>query len=198
MTSRCSLAICLGAAGLVVASGSAGSAAGAQAQGSPGRRSGEGAGASASTSSDTRPRSRGSRSSAIACRAPIGTGRPSIGSKAQLKSYGCTNTERLRYEYAAAHHGPLRQPARPSHRARQFRLARAHRPRREAERRRGIRFPDAANNDPNKQTDPRLRELNMQPSTPGPREEVYCTKIGADPSRRDVHRQRTHGRARLR
>jgi hypothetical protein len=30
-----------------------------------------------------------------------------------------------------------------------------------------------------KPLDPRLRELNAQPSTPGPREEVFCTKIGA-------------------
>ena len=29
-----------------------------------------------------------------------------------------------------------------------------------------------------KQPDPKLRELDSQPSTPGPREEVYCTKIG--------------------
>ena len=28
------------------------------------------------------------------------------------------------------------------------------------------------------QPDARLRELNSQPSTPGPREEVFCTKIG--------------------
>jgi len=35
------------------------------------------------------------------------------------------------------------------------------------------------NNDPNAQPDPKLRELNSQPATPGPREEVYCTKIGS-------------------
>jgi len=29
-----------------------------------------------------------------------------------------------------------------------------------------------------KQTDVALRELNSQPSTPGPREQVYCTKVG--------------------
>ena len=29
-----------------------------------------------------------------------------------------------------------------------------------------------------KQPDEKLRELNSQPSIPGPREEVYCTKIG--------------------
>ena len=34
------------------------------------------------------------------------------------------------------------------------------------------------NNDPNKQSDLRLRELNTEPSQPGRREEVYCTKIG--------------------
>jgi hypothetical protein len=34
------------------------------------------------------------------------------------------------------------------------------------------------NNDPAKQPDEKLRALNMQPSTEGPREEVYCTKIG--------------------
>ena len=29
-----------------------------------------------------------------------------------------------------------------------------------------------------KQPDEKLRELDSQPSTPGPREEVFCTKIG--------------------
>jgi hypothetical protein len=35
------------------------------------------------------------------------------------------------------------------------------------------------NTDPMAQPDVKLRELNSQPSTPGPREEVYCTKVGA-------------------
>jgi hypothetical protein len=35
----------------------------------------------------------------------------------------------------------------------------------------------------------------MQPSTPGPGEEVFCTKIGAN--RGDVHRRGAHGRKRL-
>jgi hypothetical protein len=34
------------------------------------------------------------------------------------------------------------------------------------------------NNDPNAQPEPRIRALNVEPTTPGPREEVYCTKIG--------------------
>jgi hypothetical protein len=32
--------------------------------------------------------------------------------------------------------------------------------------------------DPMRQPDEKLRALNMQPSVPGPREEVYCTKVG--------------------
>jgi hypothetical protein len=43
---------------------------------------------------------------------------------------------------------------------------------------RGITLPVAPNNNPVAQTDPRLRALNEGPSTPGPREEVYCTKVG--------------------
>ncbi len=43
----------------------------------------------------------------------------------------------------------------------------------------GITRPTGVNNDPDAQPDPRLRELNNQPATNGPREEVYCTKIGA-------------------
>lgn len=34
------------------------------------------------------------------------------------------------------------------------------------------------NNDSLRQTDPRLRALNAEPSTPGMRQEVYCTKVG--------------------
>jgi hypothetical protein len=43
---------------------------------------------------------------------------------------------------------------------------------------RGDRGPTAANNDPDLQPDSRIRELDSQPSTPGPREEVFCTKVG--------------------
>ncbi len=85
--------------------------------------------------------------------------------EAQLKSYGCTNTERIHYEWTP--HTPPQAQA---------------------------RFPAAVgggvikgelgsalppDNDPEGQPDPRLRQLNLQPSTPGPGEEVFCTKIGA-------------------
>ena len=78
--------------------------------------------------------------------------------EAQLKSYGCANTERLKYDY------PLTAP-----RATGAGGGRV----------RGLRLPTGVNNDPLKQPDVKLRELNTQPATNGPREEVYCTKIGA-------------------
>src|SRR5262249_7249217 len=89
--------------------------------------------------------------------------------EAQLQSYGCTNTERLKYEYnpvpIAANGGVGARSTSP------FGPSGA--------RIRGYRIPEGVNNDPNKQPDLKLRELNMEPSTPGTREEVYCTKIGA-------------------
>jgi hypothetical protein len=78
--------------------------------------------------------------------------------EAQLKSYGCTNTERLRYDYPP----PATAPSGTSGTVRS----------------RGFRIPTGVNNDPLKQPDLKLRELNTQPTTPGPREEVYCTKVG--------------------
>ena len=43
----------------------------------------------------------------------------------------------------------------------------------------GHRGPTGVNNDPMRQPDEKLRALNMQPSTDGPREQVYCTKVGS-------------------
>ena len=91
----------------------------------------------------------------------------------QLKSFGC-NTARIKYEYNTP------EP--------QFRL-KSRAPTRAAcvpiragsggSRIRGIAVPTGVNDDPEAQPDAKLRELNSQRSTPGPREEVYCTKIGA-------------------
>jgi hypothetical protein len=77
--------------------------------------------------------------------------------EAQLKSYGCTNTERLKYEY------PLQTPRSPGGSGGVVR---------------GIRARTGVNNNPNAQPDVKLRELNSPPPVNGPREEVYCTKIG--------------------
>jgi hypothetical protein len=85
--------------------------------------------------------------------------------EAQLKSYGCTNTERIHYVYE------------PPQGRGGGRGGRGGAP--GGARLRGERAPTAVNNDPDLQPDTRLRELNSPASTPGPREEVFCTKIGA-------------------
>jgi hypothetical protein len=75
-----------------------------------------------------------------------------------LKSYGCTNTERLKYDYPP----PTTAPSGTSGPVRS----------------RGNRIPTGVNTDPLKQTNLAVRTLNSQPTEPGPREQVYCTKIG--------------------
>ncbi len=93
-----------------------------------------------------------------------------------MKSYGCTNTERIHYEYEP----PAGRGGAGGGRG----GAGGTRPPQNATigpggaRRRGNRQPEGVNNDPLKQPDEKLRALNSQPSTPGPREEVFCTKIG--------------------
>jgi len=91
--------------------------------------------------------------------------------EAQLKSYGCTNTERIRYDFA-----PTPPAARPAGSATPVRRASA--TAQGGGRMRGVRTRTGVNNDSLAQTDLALRALNAQPSTPGPREEVFCTKIG--------------------
>src|SRR5262245_45222799 len=76
----------------------------------------------------------------------------------QLKSYGCTNTERLKYVF------PLTVP----------RDATTGTPARI----RGVRRPTPVNNDANAQPNPQLRALNSEPVDSSDREEVYCTKVG--------------------
>ncbi|MDR3701897.1 MAG: M20/M25/M40 family metallo-hydrolase [Candidatus Sulfopaludibacter sp.] len=90
--------------------------------------------------------------------------------EAQLKSYGCTNTERIHYAY---------EPPQGRGGAGAGRGGRGGRGAPGGATLRGERGPTAANNDPDLQPDSRLRELNSQASVPGPREEVFCTKIGA-------------------
>ena len=97
--------------------------------------------------------------------------------EAQLKSYGCTNTERLKYEYQPA---PRTEGAGQRGRG-EGGQATGQRGRggRGANPQKGIRGRTGVNNDPMRQPDEKLRALNSQPTTPGPREEVYCTKIGS-------------------
>jgi hypothetical protein len=88
--------------------------------------------------------------------------------EAQLKSYGCTNTERITYDFQSP---PLRTggrgPARPQTNAAQG-----------GGRLRGYRIRTGVNTDSLAQKDPKLRTLNAEPAKDGQRQEVYCTKVG--------------------
>src|SRR5262245_87144 len=94
---------------------------------------------------------------------------------AQLQSYGCV-TERLRYMYQppppAQPQGRAGGPPSPVIASGEVRAGQG------GSRLRGITRPTGVNNNPEAQPDIALRTLNMQPSTPGPREQVYCTKVG--------------------
>jgi hypothetical protein len=88
--------------------------------------------------------------------------------EAQLRSYGCTPTERITYDFqppaprvgAPAGPRPMTSAAQGGGRLR------------------GNRMPTGVNNDSLRQPDAALRALNRQPSAPGERQEVYCTKVG--------------------
>ena len=102
--------------------------------------------------------------------------------EAQLRSYGCP-TERVRYVYdrrprpatTAARQGRPgeRMSFEPVIASGEVRLGPG------GSRYRGIQARTGVNTDPNAQPDARLRELNGEPAANGPREEVYCTKVGA-------------------
>ncbi len=98
--------------------------------------------------------------------------------EAQLKSYGCTNTERITYDYQPP--APVARPAGGAPAAGAGAAANAGRPRTEqgGGRSRGIRARTGVNNDSLLQPDARLRALNAPPSVPGQRQEVFCTKVG--------------------
>jgi hypothetical protein len=89
--------------------------------------------------------------------------------EAQLKSYGCTNTERITYQYQTperrtfAGRGP-----RP-----QTNVAQG------GGRLRGNRAHTGVNTDSLAQKDPKIRAVDAQPATDGERQEVYCTKVGS-------------------
>jgi hypothetical protein len=89
--------------------------------------------------------------------------------EAQLKSYGCP-TDRIKYEY---------QPNPPNTAGRGGRGGggRSNLPP-GGGRFKGVRARTGVNTDPMAQPDETLRALDTEPTTPGPREMVYCTKVG--------------------
>jgi len=92
----------------------------------------------------------------------------------QLKNYGCTNTERIKYEYTRRQvnappaqgrggRGGTGNPRNGSGGSVIF----------------GTRARTGVNMDPNAQPDEAIRKADMEPDEPGPREEVFCTKVGS-------------------
>jgi len=115
--------------------------------------------------------------------------------EAQLKSYGCTNTERIKYEYlqqqlrvasntppavrdSSGRAGNAGRAGAAGNAGRGGNAGNAGRGGPPPNPVKGYRAPTGVNTNPELQPDLKLRALNMQPDTPGPREEVYCTKIG--------------------
>jgi len=86
--------------------------------------------------------------------------------ESQLRAYGCADVARLRYTYSPeqkrSRSGP--QVARGAPQG--------------GGRFRGQQAQTGVNDDPQRQPDAKLRALDSQASTPGEREEVYCTKVG--------------------
>jgi hypothetical protein len=89
--------------------------------------------------------------------------------EAQLKSYGCANISRIKYTYFP---DQAQRPSGPP-------IAKSADAAVGGGRYRGARGHTGVNTDPKLQPDEKLRALNSQPSEPGAREEVYCTKVGA-------------------
>src|SRR5213592_4319411 len=90
--------------------------------------------------------------------------------EAQLRSYGCADVARLKYDYQPP---PPRAPTEAAGPARDTTRAAG------GGRYRGTRAPTGVNTDSLRQPDRRARALDAQATTPGAREEVYCTKVGS-------------------
>ena len=109
--------------------------------------------------------------------------------EAQLKSYGCA-TERVKYDYNPAPptggggggagggagrgggQGGAQKPPDAIIASGEVRSGPG------GSRYRGITRRTGVNNDANAQPDEKLRELNREPTKPGARQQVYCTKVG--------------------
>ena len=96
----------------------------------------------------------------------------------QLKSYGCTPTQRITYQYEVRPRRPRRQLTAEQRAA--FMQARRNQRNEGGSRVRGNRGPTGVNSDSLKQPDPKIRALNTQQPTSGERQEVYCTKVGTE------------------
>lgn len=96
--------------------------------------------------------------------------------EAQLRSYGCTNTERITYDYQPP--APRAGAAPPAAAGDARANKRMPRSAPGGARLRGTVAGIGVNTDSLAQPDTALRRLNSQPSSAGERQEVYCTKVG--------------------
>ncbi len=88
--------------------------------------------------------------------------------EAQMRAYGCGDVTRLQYSFdPKARERPSGPP-----------MSDVPNPTVGGGRYRGTVAKTGVNVEPARQPDAHLRELNAEPSTPGPREEVWCTKVG--------------------
>jgi hypothetical protein len=95
--------------------------------------------------------------------------------EAQLKSFGCSNTERVKYEYTGRQIKLPSDTARPNA-GRGGNGANASTRLRPPVK--GTRAPTGVNMKPELQPDTAIRRIDAQPDEPGEREEVFCTKVG--------------------
>jgi hypothetical protein len=101
--------------------------------------------------------------------------------EAQLTTYGCTAIARHRYELpppGAGRGGRGRGRGTARGEAPRVPAGTPDDPVRRGAGGKGYGAPTNNTNDPERQPDVALRELNRAPALPGPREQVYCTKIG--------------------
>ena len=111
--------------------------------------------------------------------------------EAQLKSYGCTPTQRITYTYTTPQRGAGRGrggapggrggaggrgPAVPVGGV--IAVGKSPTPTQGGGRNWGVRTRTGVNTDSLKQPDPAIRAIDAQPATDGERQEVYCTKVG--------------------
>jgi hypothetical protein len=97
--------------------------------------------------------------------------------EAQLKQYGCQNVERITYQYnpppptqrGGRGRGPVTSPNGHGYAGNGPGGSRIFSDMRER----------PANNDSMAQPDPKVRAIDMEPSTPGERQEVICMKVGS-------------------
>jgi hypothetical protein len=99
--------------------------------------------------------------------------------EAQLKSYGCTNIERLQYEFTQPAPRPANAPA-PARPAAQSGGGRGGPAGQGGSTLFGDRIPTGVNTDPMLQSDEKIRVLDAEQTPVGTskRENIYCTKIG--------------------